>query len=289
MTPGPIQGEPRRRPRRLGRALVGLSALVVALAVFAWQQGGDSGGAGPLNAIARAAEKTQNQPGARAAMRGIISSSAQPTFTMRGQMVFNSEGRTRALIMVPRTDGHDSMKLEGVSDGTVMYLRSSRFGSLPDGAKWMALDLSLGEELETPAPANVDAKRELALLEAAGDVKKIGHEDVHGVSTTHYRGTVGVSEQVERLREEGADGLASVVAKEGSPFHVEAWVDAKGLVRRAWLVHSQPLEKGKGSMTIDMRMDFSDFGIDPEIDVPDSSEVFDATAIARREAGLSKP
>jgi hypothetical protein len=36
-----------------------------------------------------------------------------------------------------------------------------------------------------------------------------------------------------------------------------------------------------------MRIDFFDFGIDPEIDVPESSEVFDATALARDKLGLS--
>lgn len=37
---------------------------------------------------------------------------------------------------------------------------------------------------------------------------------------------------------------------------------------------------------IDMRMDFYDFGSIPEVEVPDPSEVFDATSLAREEAGL---
>ena len=118
------------------------------------------------------------------------------------------------------------MKVEAVTDETVMYMRSSQFGSLPDGSEWMGLDLSFGEELDTPLPADVDAKGELALLEAVtGKVQKLGKEDVRGVPTTHYRGTVGVSENAERLREEGAEDLASYIEEKGSPLKVEAWID----------------------------------------------------------------
>ncbi len=53
------------------------------------------------------------------------------------------------------------------------------------------------------------------------------------------------------------------------------------------LVNSRPSDKGDGPVTTDMRMDFIDFGIEPEIEVPDSSEVFDATELARDKAGLS--
>lgn len=35
-----------------------------------------------------------------------------------------------------------------------------------------------------------------------------------------------------------------------------------------------------------MRMDFFDFGIAPEIDVPDPDEVFDATTLVQDELGL---
>jgi hypothetical protein len=128
----------------------------------------------------------------------------------------------------------------------------------------------------------------LALLEAVGnDVQKLGKEDVRGVPTTRYRGTISVSDEIKRAREAGADALASLSEKEGSPLHVEAWIDADGLVRRMRLVNSRPSDKGDGPVTTDMRMDFIDFGIEPEIEVPDSSEVFDATELARDKAGLS--
>ncbi len=86
--------------------------------------------------------------------------------------------------------------------------------------------------------------------------------------------------------EEGADDLASETER-GAPPRIEVWIDADGLIRRMRLVRSQPGEGGEGPKTTDMRMDFYDLGITPEIDLPDSSEVFDATALAEDEVGLS--
>lgn len=204
---------------------------------------------------------------------------------MVGQMVFNSEDRSRA-VLTARPGSDDPVKMQFVGDGTVIYMRSSQLGSLPNGREWMGL-VSFGQELDTPLPASGDAEGELELLEAAGDVRKLGEENVRGVPTTHYRGTVSVAESVRRLREEGGEDLASYVEEKGTPLQVEAWIDADRLVRRMRLIKSQPREKGEGSMTVDMRMEFFDLGIDPEIDVPESSEVFDATASAEDEIGIS--
>jgi hypothetical protein len=188
---------------------------------------------------------------------------------------------------MPDTEANDSVRLEYVQDGTEMYMRSSRFGTLPDGREWMGLDLAFGDELDTSLPANGDVKGELEILEkATGGVDKIGKEDVRGVPTTRYRGQISVSENAKRLREEGAEKTASYVEKLASPLQVEAWIDAKGLLRRMRIVQLKPGEDGKGS-TIDMRTDFFDFGLEPEIDVPDSSEVFDATSLAQEQLDAS--
>jgi hypothetical protein len=74
--------------------------------VFAWQQG-DGDGDGPLNAIAEAAERTQGEPGGRAAMRAIASSpTGSGSFTMTGKMVFNDEtGRSRGVFQTVPSSG----------------------------------------------------------------------------------------------------------------------------------------------------------------------------------------
>src|SRR5207342_1222057 len=73
-TSGSHHSQPPRRRRRFWPVGAGLFVLAAALAMFAWQQGGDGSSGGLLNAIAKAAERTQREPGGRAAMHAIVSS-----------------------------------------------------------------------------------------------------------------------------------------------------------------------------------------------------------------------
>jgi hypothetical protein len=268
MTPEPLGGGPTK-PRRRGRlrqVVTGLSILIVGLVAFAWPQGGVDGDNGSLNAVAMAAERTQREPGGRSTMHAVVSSPERPeSLTITGQTVYDAEDRSRGVVTTPPSESDHPFEMDVITDGAVMYMHSSQFGSLPGGGEWMKLDLSFGEELDTPVPVTGDPKGELEILEGVTGVRNLGKEDVRGVPTTHYRGTIGASE------------------KEGSPLPLEVWIDADGLVRRMRMVQSQP-QDGGGSTTIDMRIDFFDFGIEPEIDVPDPGEVFDATALAQNEA-----
>lgn len=267
----------RRRPRRWASAGIALAVLVTAFAVLA-SQGREDGGGGPLNAIAQAAEKTRSQPGGEATIRMVATKPGSKPIPMWGRLVYDDEDRTRAVLTVLPPGSDQSFQMDMVTEGTTMYMSSRKFGSLPDEAKWMAIDLDLGQR--GPVPGNPDAMGELELLESGTDhVRKLGEEKVRGVPTTHYRGIIGVDTQAERLRDLGAEELAGRVEKESSPTHVDVWIDAQGLVRRMRIVHTQPQVDDEGTATIAMRMDFSDFGSEPEIDVPDSDEVFDATAL----------
>jgi hypothetical protein len=276
------------RRRRLWQALIGLAILAVGLIVLASWQGGDGDSDGPLNAIAEAAEKTQREPGGRATVRGTIFSPERvEPVTITGEVVFDTEAeRSEGEMAFTDPDSGDPVKMEMIADGTTFYMSSSAFGSLPDGRKWMGLDFALGEDLSSPAPAAFDPKGELELLGSEaedGKVEKLGSENVHGVRTTRYRGTISVADQVKRLRDEGADDLASYIEEKGTPVRFEAWIDADRLVRRMRIVKTQEGEGGEGPETIDMRIEFFDFGPVNEIEVPDPDEVFDATALARKQ------
>ncbi|HEU4944839.1 MAG TPA: hypothetical protein VFT10_06715 [Solirubrobacterales bacterium] len=261
--------------------------VLIAFAALAWQQ--DGGGDSPLNAIAAAAERTQREPGGRTMMTAIATSPVpSKSLTITGRGVYSNEtDRSRMVLTFPQPGSDGLMEMEAVTDGTAMYMRSSMFGSLPGGAEWMMLDLSLGGDMEAPVPAGGDAAGELELLETAtGGVQKLGKEDVRGVPTTRYRGTVEASERAEELREEGQDDLAAGIEKDMKPLTIEAWIDADGLVRRMRIVQAKAQAGGQES-TVDMRLDFFDVGPVPEIEVPEQSEAFDATDLAR--AGLDQP
>jgi len=264
---------------------VGLAVLIALFAAFATQQGGEDSGGGPLNAIAEAAVKTQGAGGGRAAVHGVITESGlTKPLVVTGQMVYDGGGSARGTLSTTDPKSGEPVNFDYVQEGTQMYMRSSRLGALPEGHKWMGLDLSLGDEVDTSVPTGGNVRGELDLLsKATGGVEKVGKEEVRGVATTHYRGTISVADSVRRLREEGADTVATYAEEKGSPIHLEAWIDGKQMVRRMRIVQSSPGEDGKGSTAIDMRTDFYDFGLEPEIEAPDSSEVFDATSLAQEQ------
>jgi hypothetical protein len=277
----------RRRFWLLG---VGLVVLVVAALLLASQQGSGGGGGGPLNAIAEAAVKTQAEGGGRAFMRGTVAGGdlAKP-IVMTGRIAYDADGMSRGTVTFPNPKTGKLVKLEAVQDKAHMYMRSSSFGTLPDGREWMGIDFSFGDELETPVPGGSDAKGELELLEkVTGGVARVGSEKVRGVMTTRYRGRISVADNAKRLRELGADTMASDVEKVGAPVQVEAWIDGKGLVRRMGIAQTKPGEEGEGPTTVHMRMDFFDFGYEPEIEIPDSGEVFDATSVTQEQIEATK-
>lgn len=227
--------------------------------------------------------KTQQEGGGRALVRGAISAPEHPKpLVLTGQVVYTDTGMGRGYMTTTDPDSGDPVKIEMVQDGTQVYMRSSSFGALPDGKEWIGIDYALGDELDTPVPAAGDARAELELLEkASGSVETLGEEQVRGVPTTRYRGKISVAENAERLREMGGDETAELVEKEGAPLQVEAWIDKEGLVRRMRVIQSKPEEGGEGETTVDMTIDFTDLGLEPEIEVPDSDEVFDTTSLVQ--------
>lgn len=239
--------------------------VVVAIVVFALAQGGGSGG-GPLDAIAKAAEVTQREPGGRAVLRASVTSSTTPEgVTEVGAMIFDEHGRTRGTITVRgHSDGKEGTVV-AIGDGTKVYMRSDLFGSLPDGRKWMELDLSKAGGPSSPAPVEGGPAEGLKLLEMVEDAQEVGKEDIRGVPTTHYTGTLPT-----------ADEVFGVKVEVSSP-RIDAWIDAQDRVRRIQVVISRSQSEGGTPVTTKMTIDFVQFEKVPKIEVPPADEVFDAT------------
>lgn len=121
-----------------------------------------------------------------------------------------------------------------------LYVRNPEFPAV-EGKHWFEVDDQSGP-IAFPDPSSA-----LDVLRPGGDFEQIGQEDVGGVPTTQYRGTVG----------EEAMGIAPA----GSV--VDAWVDADGYLRRV------SFEDGGATATIELY----DFGAELTIEAPPSDEV----------------
>jgi hypothetical protein len=270
------------------RAGVGiLSVLLVLVVVNALLHGDEH----PLNPIAAAAERTQEQPGARFTMKATYTSSALPQpVVARGQGAYNSEsGLAEATLNVDSpTDG--PVTVRSVGDGTAYFIGGDTIGGeLPEGKTWLKVEPFLGhsqEELALSGGSGVESSFG-ALSSVDGDAERLGREQVRGVSTRHYRAHISYDRYADLLREEGKGDLADEFDKYGalipnSPL-VEAWIDGKGILRRMRMVMALPTATGQPSLTMDMRMELFDVGARPPIVLPDPATVFDATPLLREQ------
>jgi hypothetical protein len=241
--------------------------VVIAIVAFAVAQGGGSGG-GPLNAIAKAAELTQREPGGRAVFRSTITSATTPEgLTETGSLIFDDSGRSRGTFTVKgHTDGRE-VKALAIGDGTTSYVSPDQSESVPEGKKWLELDFSSAVKgLGSAAAPDAGPKEGLKILERVRDAEEVGKEDIDGVPTTHYRGTLPTSEEV-----------FGVMLHVSAP-HTDVWIDAQDRVRRMQIVVSGTVGESDLSTTTDMTIDYVEFGRVPKIELPNPDEVFNATS-----------
>jgi hypothetical protein len=246
---------------------LGLAVVIVAVVVVVIAQSGGSGSS-PLNAIAKAAEVTQREPGGRAVIKATITSVATPEgITESGTMTFDENGRARGELTVSVPATGKEVSLVTVVDGTDSYTSSDSLDdSLPEGKKWMELNLAAAAKGASQAdPVSGGPTEGLKILERVQDSEEIGKEDIDGVPTTHYRGTLPTTDEVFGVK-------ASY-----SALDIDVWIDAQDRVRRMSLDVSGSVG-GQKSRT-QMSIDYVEFGRVPKIEVPPADEVFDATKL----------
>lgn len=236
-----------------------------------------------LNPVAAAAERTQQEPGARFTMRAIYTTSALPrAVTADGRGAYNSRtGLSEATMSMDAPTG-ENIEIEAVGDSTSVYMRSNAFsGELPEGKEWMKVEPFLGSSQEEAMLSGSDASGSLQILSRTSGVQRLGKAQVRGVPTQRYRAEVPLDEYGELLREEGKDELADLYEKYTTlvptPPLVEVWIDSDEIVRRNRLVMTMPADPGQPTVRMDMRIDLFEVGAQPAIALPDESQVFDAT------------
>lgn len=275
--------------RRLRYAIAVLSLLLILVVANALLHSDEN----PLNPIAAAAERTQEQPGARFTISAVYNSAAlQQPMTARGRGAYNSEtGLSKATLTVDSPKG--PLTVESIADDTSFYIGGGMIGGeLPEGKEWMKVEPFLGHSQEEAMLSGSGADSSLdALRRVDGDAQRLGRETVDGVPTQRYRAQLSYDGYAALLRDEGKDEIADQMEKFENvittPPVIEAWVDDEGILRRMRMVMTLPTAPGQPAVTTDMQMNLFDIGARPAIAVPDESRVFDATQLVQEQLDAS--
>jgi len=265
--------------RRLLRTAGLLSVLLALVIVNSLVNGGGSSPAEQLelNPVASAAERVEKFGGGRMSLYVTYSSPALPgTLTASGSGAFNEETeRSRITLDVKNPLTGESVRVIQISDGDGEYDGGSAIADeLPPGKAWVRTESDDSEEDETP----LNMEDSLEML-GSGEVEMVGREAINGKMTRRYRGEIRLSDLIDLLRQKGKDEEADAYERiEGvapTEISAESWVDGKNLLRRFRMVIPMPDEPGEPPVTVDMRMDFFDYGAKPDIQIPDPASVVD--------------
>ncbi|HEY7961281.1 MAG TPA: hypothetical protein VID29_05100 [Solirubrobacteraceae bacterium] len=279
-------------------SVLGATAALVAGAVAV----SGCGASATLDPIARAAEVTSEQSGARISLTMQFSSAALPgAVSMTATGYVDERHKAAAMSMdfshVPgmaSLSGNGTMRM--VFLYPVIYMNMPLLaGKLPAGKTWLKLDIgaaskAAGVDLSQMSSFNqADPSQFLSYLRASsGGVVSFGREMVNGTETTHYHAALALSRIAQRLPGDQQAAVRAALEKlgESGSLPVDVWVDGLGRVRREQIAIGAGASSGtplSGTITID----FTSFGAVPPITAPAAAEVFDATAAvsARMQGG----
>ncbi|MCW2941587.1 MAG: hypothetical protein JWN00_4572 [Actinomycetia bacterium] len=165
--------------------------------------------------------------------------------------------------------------MQAVLLGDVMYVKMPQLSSLAGGKPWIKISL---QQVGSKSGLNIDALLKQAqqnspadqtkFLTASKDVHKVGTEDINGVSTTHYAGTVSAADAMAKLDTVTQGKFKDLYTKAGiSKIAFDVWVDGNSLPQKM----ESKVNTAQGA--VDTTLVYSDYGKPVNIAAPPASEV----------------
>lgn len=202
------------------------------------------------------------------------------------------EERRRLTLEGPQGD------LDVVIDGDVAYLE------LPatEDDDWMRIELDalLSDDLGFGGVAGLpfqDPEDNLRVLEgSAVHAAEVGEESIVGQETTRYELVIDLERTADDTTDDVQTAVENTATRTGlSELEIDVWVDADDLIRRvAYTIDLSKVTVDEsdedGSVeadtegTVTVTVDYTDFGLDVDIDIPDDADVVDLDEDAVRDA-----
>jgi hypothetical protein len=245
--------------------------------------GGQTSGAGAKSTIVQAASRTAASSSARFSFTASLSGGAVEG-SWSGEGAFAGAKGRMLLDLSGLGTGAGAFaggKTEVVTDGLVAYVKvpPSLVQALPQKKAWLKLDLAkLGEAqgIDLAQLMQFNQSNPNGVLRylrgATEDFEAVGEEDVRGVETTHYRGTIDLRAVASHAPPAARKSYERIIEISGmSHIPMEAWIDDDGLARR--LRYEQPLGHGQGKVALTMEL--YDFGVEVAVRIPPEQQALD--------------
>jgi len=263
----------------------------------------------PQKLIAATADATAKAKTARVAVTASMEGGVLPrsmSFDMDGALAFDGSAAEFTMdlsTLVPNAPAGARIEVRMV-DG-VMYMDfgaliraldssgMSGLGNLGDAKdiKWVKLDLhGLTGQSSGNSPSDYTQYLEYLRGVSKDGVHTVGHEQVRGVDTTHYRAEIDLSKSVAAMRQRldklspemraGAQNAIDALENRKTPMVADVWIDANGLTRRLDMTIPFPVPGAGSDASMKMRMELYDFGTPVHVQAPPPSEVQDLSSLA---------
>ncbi|MFC8658608.1 hypothetical protein ACFUCT_25895 [Streptomyces parvus] len=289
--------------RRMGTAVAAAAALTSMAACSGSDSAGGSG-KGKADAVAKASpvaalKQVQQKTGGAQSAKVEGTTEMGSTMSMKQSGVIGWADGLSGAITVTYTGGTmgEALKKAG-GDGSVeaRYFKDEYYANAgagmaanTGGKNWIRysykdlaeLGGASGDVMQDQIQNSTPEEGVKALL-ASGDVKKVGQEDVRGVSATHYSGTVDVAELT--AKNSGLDAKQLAAFKEQLALAgvttqtVDIWVDENDLLVKK----TERAEMKTG--TLNSTLFYSDYGTEVPSEKPEASDTVDFKELLKQGA-----
>jgi hypothetical protein len=243
-------------------------------------------GASQIDPVSRAAAATLSSSGYK--MSGVMSvtgGSAPVSATMTGEIATATNSGT---MTIDETIGGQRVSAPAVFSQLNFWMRSSAIAGAArrtGGKAWIYVDMqkALAAMGVGSLPSTINPSQFLQYLRTvSGNPTLVGPVQIHGVHTTEYRAVVDLNRygQQDHVPTNVITSLESAVG--GHSLPVEAWIDTQNRVRRIQVSFPECVAGSK--LQFSMTMGIYDFGVQPQVQIPARSAVYNLTPLLASES-----
>lgn len=229
-------------------------------------------------ALSKASQKAADLTSFRATLTTSTVVSGKPT-DLNGDLAFQLKPQPAMKFDVPsiKTGGTTTAGFNEVLVDNTLYLKIPALTKTA-GKPWVSFSLDqLGQATGIDVKAmedqghQADPALNAKMLTASKDVHSVGKETVNGVSTTHYKGTIALSEGLSKLGTDERTQAQKIFGQTGlDKLSFNTWIDGQRLPRKMTLA-----TPSGAKVQFNAVMNYTGFNTPVSITAPPQSQVAD--------------